>query len=195
MTGIPWMIRLNLNSGKGSICMTENKKNIYITMLGRSVWAVLNSYYAVLKEKQYYPDEIILFAETEHSKDLELTKKGLALTSSHFNISPLIQHHIISEVECKVGSEDDFVKAVQCIHSIISDHKKAGSIIALDITPGKKTLTAAALLPIKLSDVDHVFYLSIKDVEPAPFMMIPFQTQQVHDFKEQAVRAMNAAAQ
>jgi len=49
-------------------------------MLGRSIWAVLNSYYAMLKEKQYYPDDIILFAETisdpEHAKNLELTKKA-----------------------------------------------------------------------------------------------------------------------
>jgi len=62
---------------------TEKKmtdKNIYITMLGRSIWAVLNSYYAVLKEKQYYPDDIILFAETisdpEHARNLDLTKKA-----------------------------------------------------------------------------------------------------------------------
>lgn len=175
--------------------MTHTTKNIYITMLGRSVWAVLNSYYAVLKEKKYYPDEIILFAETEQSTRLELTKKGLALTSAHFNISPDIRHHIISEVECTVASEDGFVKAVQCVPGIIKEYKKAGSTVALDITPGKKTLTTAALLPINLSDVDHIFYLSIKDIEPAPYMMIPFQTQHLNDFKEQVVRAMNAAAE
>ena len=49
-------------------------------MLGRSIWAVLNSYYAVLKEKQYYLDDIILFAETisdpEHARNLDLTKKA-----------------------------------------------------------------------------------------------------------------------
>ena len=80
--------------------MTENTKNIYITMLVRSIWAVLNSYYAVLKENQYYPDDIILIAETipdpEHARDLELTKQGLALTSSHFGISPAIHHQVIS---------------------------------------------------------------------------------------------------
>ena len=82
--------------------MTEHTKKIYITMLGRSIRAVLNSYYAVLKEKQYYPDDIILFVETisdpEHTKNLELTKQGLTLTSSHFGISPTIHHQIISEV-------------------------------------------------------------------------------------------------
>jgi hypothetical protein len=173
--------------------MTENTKNIYITMLGRSIWAVLNSYYAVLKEKQYYPDEIILFAETEHDKDLDLTKQGLALTSSHFGISPDIHHQIISDVECRVGSKDSFIIAVQCVSSLIRERKNAGDTVALDITPGKKTLVAGALLPIKYSDVDHLFYLSAKEITPAPFMMIPFQTQQINDFIEQAVRATSAA--
>jgi hypothetical protein len=157
-----------------------SSKNIYITMLGRSIWAVLNSYYAILKEKQYYPDDIILIAETisdpEHARNLELTKKGLALTSSHFGISPAIHNQIISEVECEVESNDDFIKAVQCVSSLIKERKKAGDTVALDITPRKNTLVTGALLPITLSDVDHVFYLSVKDITPAPFMMIPFQT-------------------
>jgi len=179
--------------------MTENTNKTYITMLGRSIWAVLNSYYAVLKIKQYYPNEIFLFAETisdpEHTKNLELTKQGLTLTSSHFGISPAIHHQIISEVECEVESNDDFIKAVQCVSSLIKERKKAGDTVALDITPGKKTPVTGALLPITLSDVDHVFYLSVKDITAAPFMMIPFQTQHINDFKEQAVRAMNATEQ
>ena len=92
-------------------------------------------------------------------------------------------------------SNDDFIKAVQCVSSLIKERKKAGDTVALDITPGKKTLVTGALLPITLSDVDHVFYLSLKDITPAPFMMIPFQTQHINDFKEQAVRAMNATKQ
>jgi hypothetical protein len=131
------------------------KKNIYITMLGRSIWAVLNSYYAVLKEKQYYPDDIFLFAETisdpEHARNLEITKQGLTLTSSHFGISPAIHHQIISEVECEVESNDDFIKAVQCVSSLIKERKKAGDTVALDITPGKRTLVTGALCSPSLS--------------------------------------------
>ena len=99
--------------------------------------AVLNSYYAVLNEKQYYPDDIILFAETisdpEHTRNLELTKKGLTLTSSHFGISPTIHHQIISEVECEVESNDDFIKAVQCVSSLIKEQKKAGDTVAANL--------------------------------------------------------------
>jgi len=163
-----------------------SSKKIYITMLGRSIWAVLNTYYAVLKGKQYYPDDIILIAEPildpEHTKNLKLTKKGLALTSNHFGITPAIHHQIISEVECEVGSDDDFIKAVQCVSSLIKKRKKAGDTVALDITPGKKTLVTGALLPITLSDMDHVFYLSVKDITAAPFMMIPFQIQHIKYF-------------
>ena len=155
-----------------------SSKNIYITMLGRSIWAVLNTYYAVLKGKQYYPDDIILIAETisdpEHTRNLKLTKKGLSLTTNHFGITPAIHHKTISEVECEVESDDDFIKAVQCVSSLIKERKKAGDTVALDITPGKKTPVTGALLPITLSDVDHVFYLSVKDITAAPFMMIPF---------------------
>ncbi|MBC2702052.1 MAG: hypothetical protein HF976_11725 [ANME-2 cluster archaeon] len=47
-------------------------------------------------------------------------------------------------------SNDDFIKAVQCVSSLIKERKKAGDTVALDITPGKKTLVTGALLPITL---------------------------------------------
>ncbi|WP_370575578.1 hypothetical protein, partial [Methanomethylovorans sp.] len=71
--------------------------------------------------------------------------------------------------------------------------KKEGDTIAVDITPGKKTLVAGTLLPINLSDVDHIFYLSVKETLPRPYMMIPCQMQQMNDFKEQVLRAMNGS--
>jgi hypothetical protein len=176
--------------------MAENtQKKVYITMLGRSVWAVLNSYHAVLREKEFFPDEIVLFAEGNLSekllKEINATVKGLAILSEEFNIYPAIKYEVISETSCEVGSDDDFVKMVQYIIGLIRNRKKDGDQIAVDITPGKKTLVAGTLLPINLSDVDHIFYLSIKETVPRPYMMIPYQIQQLNDFKEQVVRAMN----
>lgn len=164
-------------------------------MLGRSVWAVLNSYHAVLCEKVFFPDEIVLFAEGKASKELlteiETTINGLKVLSEEFEVSPSIKHEVISECSCNVDSNDDFVNMVQCIRDLIKNRKKEGDVIALDITPGKKTLVAGALLPITLSDVDHIYYLSIKETFPRPYMMIPYQMQQLNDFKDQVVRAMN----
>jgi hypothetical protein len=176
--------------------MTEtDQKKVYITMLGRSIWAVLNSYHAVLREKGFFPDEIVLFAEGKSCesllKEITTTVRGLELLSEEFGISPEIGHQVISEYECEVGSDDDFVKMVQHIHELIKSRKKDGEQIAIDITPGKKTLVAGTLLPVNLSDVDHIFYLSIKEIVPRPYMMIPYQIQQLNDFKDQVVRAMN----
>ena len=39
----------------------------YLTLLGRSTWALVNSYYAVVEEKGYHPDGIMIYAES--SKD------------------------------------------------------------------------------------------------------------------------------
>ncbi|WP_094228148.1 hypothetical protein [Methanolobus psychrotolerans] len=176
--------------------MTESSpKKVYITMLGRSVWAVLNSYHAVLREKEFFPDEIVLFAEGKASekllKEIDATVRGLAILSEEFHISPAIKYEVISESECEISFDADFVKMVQHILGLIKKRKKDGDVIAIDITPGKKTLVAGTLLPINLSDVDHIFYLSIKETVPRPYMMIPYQIQQLNDFKEQVVRAMN----
>ena len=175
----------------------KSQKRIYITMLGRSIWAVLNSYHAVLREKEFFPDEIVLFAEgkldEKLTKDIHTTVSGLSILSDEFKISPTIKYEVISESECKIESDDDFVRMVQCTLNLVKSRKKEGDIIAVDITPGKKTLVAGALLPINLSDVDHIFYLSIKETFPKPYMMIPCQIQQINDFKEQVVRAMDGS--
>ncbi len=171
------------------------QKKVYITMLGRSIWAVLNSYHAVLRKKEFFPDEIVLFAEGKASelllKEITTTVTGLEILSEEFGISPSIRYEVISECSCDLDSDDDFVKTVQLINNLIKTRKNEGDQIAVDITPGKKTLVAGTLLPIKLSDVDHIFYLSVKETVPRPYMMIPYQIQQLNDFKEQVVRAMN----
>ena len=74
----------------------KTPKKIYITMLGRSVWAVLNSYHAVLRERAFFPDEVVLFAEGNSSekllKEVETTVNGLKVLSEEFEISPSIRY-------------------------------------------------------------------------------------------------------
>jgi len=51
----------------------------YITILGCSMWALLNTYYAVLMEKAYYPDAIHVFAEDAYAGELEKVVEGLKI--------------------------------------------------------------------------------------------------------------------
>ena len=162
-------------------------------MLGRSIWSVLNSYYAVLKEKQYYPDEIILFTEGKKTDTLKSNTKttttGLKIISDSFGITPRIISEHLSEIEYDI-EYGDFIRAGKHISKLIQKRKKDGDTVAIDITPGKKTLVAGALLPIHIKEVDHIYYLSIKTIIANPYMMIPYQTQQINDFIEQAHKAV-----
>ena len=59
-------------------------------MTGRSVWALLNAYYAVLRETPYRPTDIIILSETEHEGQIPVVKKGLKILSEGYAITPKI---------------------------------------------------------------------------------------------------------
>jgi hypothetical protein len=119
-------------------------------MLGRSIWSVLNSYYAVLKEKQYYPDEIILFTEGKKTDTLKSNTKttttGLKIISENFGITPRIKSEHLSEIEYDI-EYGDFIKAGKEISKLIQKRKKDGDTVAIDITPGKKNPRRRSLTP------------------------------------------------
>ncbi|MHA1798891.1 MAG: hypothetical protein ACTSVY_10645 [Candidatus Helarchaeota archaeon] len=158
----------------------------YITFLGRSIWAVLNSYHAVLKEKGYQPDLIYLIIEDLFNKNSQKTHRGLEIISEEFNFSPEIKEIIVEEAR--------FVEAGKQIKTLIKELKNKDYKIAVDLTPGRKALVAATLLTISNIDVDHVFYLALKILKGAslPYEMIPRQIQNLKDFIEEAKEMKNA---
>ena len=151
--------------------------SIYITMTGRSDWALLNTYYAVLRETKFRPTQIIILSETEHAAQIPVVKKGLAILSEGFGIAP--------QVDVEQVQTGDFIEAGRKISARIKDGRKQGSKVAIDITPGRKALVAGALIPLANIAVDHVFYLQITSTEDAakPYMMIPLASQQLRDFR------------
>uniref|UniRef100_A0A7C3RM36 Uncharacterized protein n=1 Tax=Archaeoglobus fulgidus TaxID=2234 RepID=A0A7C3RM36_ARCFL len=161
--------------------MTEKKA--YITLLGRSEWAVINTYYAVLAEKSYYPDTIHIFAEKSYSADLEKIADGMRILSKEFGFEP--------EISSTVIEDNDFITAVRKIGELIRKLKEQECSVAIDITPGRKTLVAAALIPAVKLRLEHVFYLAAKELESKPYMMIPLASQKLRDFMEEARRVGN----
>ncbi len=155
-------------------------KKAYLTILGRSTWALINTYYAVLTEKAYYPDIVYIFAEDIYANQLDKAMKGIVILSEEFGFKP--------EIRQKIVKEADFVEAGLKIMSLIKDLKQSGYRVAIDITPGRKALVAGALIPISKIGVDHVFYLAIKTLDNAsrPYKMIPLQIQELRDFVEDA---------
>ena len=148
----------------------------YITILGRSTWALLNTYYAVLMEKTYFPDLVYVYAEDIYADELEKAVEGIKILSEEFGFNP--------EVHAKIVREADFLNAGKEISELIGKLKEEGYSIAIDITPGRKALVAAALIPAVKHKMDHVFYLAVKSLESKPYMMIPLSIQQLKDFME-----------
>ncbi len=170
--------------------------NIYITMTGRSIWSILNTYYCVLMQSRFIPDKVVVFSEEFSSiynfQDRENILEGLRITSGYFGLEVEIEVINITDEEDKTGCSIDFVNAASSISLFVKEQKQAGNVIALDITPGRKTLVAGALVPMKLEEVDHLFYLAIQNLKAAPYMMIPFQQQHLHDFKKEVREVVDA---
>lgn len=95
------------------------KKKAYITLLGRSAWAVLNTYYAVLIEKNYFPDTIHIFAEKSYSEDLEKIADGMRILSEEFGFKP--------EISSTVIEDNDFITAVKRIRELVKKLKEQGA--------------------------------------------------------------------
>ncbi|MCQ5376601.1 MAG: hypothetical protein NO516_00960 [Candidatus Methanomethylicia archaeon] len=148
----------------------------YITMLGRSLWALVNSYYAVLRERGIRPKEIRLLAEKPYEGDVSKAEGAIRVLSEEFGLNPSISHAIVGE--------GDFFGAGLEVKKLVTTFKSRGFEVALDITPGRKALVAGSLLSLSNVDIDHVYYLKIKSLENSsrPYMMIPLNYQELSDF-------------
>jgi len=151
---------------------------VYITFLGRSIWAVINSFYAVLKEKKFQPDLIYLIIEDLFEEKIEKAIDGLKILSEEFNFTPEIKIIFVREAE--------FFEAGIQINTLIQDLTKNNHTIAVDLTPGRKSLVAAVLIPLFKIYVEHIFYLAIKTIKGVnfPYEMIPKHFQSLKDFIE-----------
>jgi len=158
---------------------------VYVSILGRSGWALLNTYYAVARERKYYPDSVYIVVEAPYRDQSEPVVEGLRTISGHFDFSP--------RIECIPVDQASIVDVFRKVYNLIRSRKSAGARVALDITPGRKAAVAGLLLPIKLDEIDFVFYLEIATTHDVakPYQMIPRQFHRLHDLKEQAVRARN----
>lgn len=154
-------------------------KNAYITLLGRSSWSLLNTYYAILNQQKFYPDIIHIFLEELNKEKLDKVLKGLELLNNSFNLHPIIENTILSN--------DEFVPAKNQFLRYLTDLKKQEYTIALDITPGRKALVAAALISAEKIGVDHIFYLAVDSIEDIPLLMKPGKILHLHDYLHDTV--------
>ena len=85
-------------------------------------------------------------------------------------------------------NNDEIVPAKSSLIKYLMELKKKGYTIALDITPGRKALVAAALISAEKIGVDHIFYLAVDSIEELPLLMKPAPILHLHDYLHEAVK-------
>ncbi len=147
----------------------------YITVLGRYLWAMVNSYHAVLREERYHPDKVYIVAEERFASEAEKGKEAFKILNERYDISPEVETIIVEDV--------DFISAGKKISKTIEDLKEEGCKIAVDVTPGRKPLVTASLVPAIKKGLQHIFYLEISDLDDVakPYLEIPLGKQKLWD--------------
>jgi hypothetical protein len=136
----------------------------------------VNTYYAVLTEREYLPDRVYIFTEKTYEGEVDKSVRAIKILSQEFGCNP--------EPDTQVVSDWDFLGAGKKIFELVKGLKDDGFEVAIDITPGRKALVVAALISGIKIRIDHVYYLAIRSTDDAakPYMMIPLQIQQIRDF-------------
>ncbi len=150
----------------------------YITILGRSIWAVINALYAVLKQKGSRPELIYIVTEDLFKDKVGFAQEGVQILAEEFGFRPKIEKKVVEEGNPTVAGQE--------ISTLINDLKTAGYDIDIDITPGRKSLVAGIMIALTKANVDNIYYLDIKTIVDVniPYEMIPMQLQSLKLFME-----------
>ncbi|NJE10049.1 hypothetical protein [Thermococcus sp. MAR1] len=150
-------------------------KIAYITLLGRSEWALVNTYYAVVSRGRK-PDRVFIFTEETYRKKLPRVVEALKVISRAYNFTP--------EIEAIVIPDNSFLEADRKFKELFQRLEKEGYTIGLDITSGRKALATAAVVQLREFPVDRIIYMALLDMDfpDRPYMMIPTHMQRLKNF-------------
>lgn len=161
---------------------------VYITLLGRSTWSLINSLHVSLEEGNS-PDLIHVFSEERFAGELKKIKKALEILSEGYEVPFGVETHMLDDM--------DFIEAAEKIREELKKYLKDESDVIIDITSGRKPLVTAAILSMEdlrgddgLS-VEGVEYLAIESLEDSskPYFMIPLEIQHPKDLVKEVEKA------
>ena len=150
----------------------------YVTLLGRSPWAVINTYYKLLKKGRGTSNlrAIYVFTEERYKNNLPRVVRALEAISEAYNLRPRIETVVIKDY--------GFFEADRKFKELFTKLEREGYRIGLDITSGRKALVAAAIVQIREFPVSFIVYMGLLDMDfpDRPYMMIPTHMQPIKNF-------------
>jgi len=152
-------------------------KIAYVTLLGRSPWALVNTYYKILSGGRWKDIErVYIFTEERYRKNLPKVVRAIKAISGAYNLNPTIETEVVPDY--------GFFVADKKFRELFSKLEREGYRIGLDITSGRKALVAAAIVQARNFPVNFIVYMGLLDMDfpDRPYMMIPTHMQPIKNF-------------
>jgi hypothetical protein len=154
---------------------------VLITLLGRSGWGLFNSVWAMIRTHDYVPEKVYLITDGCQMPLAEKVGTMLVTLLGEYG-----EHH---EIEIVPLGGDRIRDVAEKVREIAEKEKRRGNTLALDVTPGTKSMVMGAVIPgMDRNLFDHVFYLNIESLKNAarPYITIPLSVQHDHDIMREA---------
>ena len=147
-------------------------------MIGRSVWGLVNSSWASMRQFDYVPDRVHIITSMANGEDTSKAAASLRVVLHAFG------SHAEIFIEPVVGGDIGSVSTM--VRELLERYRERGDRIAIDVTSGTKDLVLGSIAN-DLSGVDHIFYLRIDSLRNAdrPYILIPVERQQIIDVFEE----------
>jgi hypothetical protein len=152
----------------------NGKMKVLITLLGRSVWGLVNSSWASMRTYGFIPDRVHIIDAGTDGGDAEEASRRLRILLHGFNAD--------ADISFEKVEAGNISSVSSTIKRLIDEHRAEGNHIAIDVTSGTKDLVLGSLMN-DLTGVDHIFYLRIDSLRNAdrPYILIPVEGQQIID--------------
>ncbi|MHA1593914.1 MAG: CRISPR-associated ring nuclease [Candidatus Baldrarchaeia archaeon] len=154
----------------------ENERCVWITFVGVSLAAICNTIWMCYDLDILRPNVFYLIYN-EKTRDLMYDARDLI---SEICKTYGIPNPQIAGIKTK---EDDLDQISREIRKILKFETKKGSRIAVDLTPGRKYMTLILAIIAAQFNVDHAFYLHLKDpqYQNELYPRIPQPLQELYD--------------
>ncbi|MDW7725983.1 MAG: CRISPR-associated ring nuclease [Candidatus Methanoperedens sp.] len=154
--------------------------NVWITTVGSSPFAVINTLWAACELDDFVPEKMYFLCNDKMASQINLIKEWITRITHEYGKN-------VSFVE-KRSKEEDFISYSKLVKSLITDEREQGNVIAIDITPGRKIMSAFSMFYGLLPDgADRVYYLHLFDVKKygnKSFIDIPADEHNLINMKE-----------
>lgn len=151
---------------------------VWITNVDRrSPFATINPIWAACLLRKFVPEKVVLIKNELVEENTAFAKHWIERIIEECGVKPVFEEQL--------ASEDDLNAYATTLTRIIQGELKDNEV-ALDITPGRKFMSACMMSAGLKFKVARLYYLHLADYSymDLPFVLIPFHLQRLKDVRE-----------